>query len=177
MAKKSLAERLKMVDTVSKKINEKAGKDIVGRLSNNEGLMDKIQHKFIETPSMNFNEAIGGGWPKGHISIVSGDSDSGKTYILLESIANAQAKDPDFIALWLESEHSMKQSILDEVGIDMERFIYLEHDRDGAGEEAVNRLESYLAMGVADMIVINSLKSLVPSEEFKKDMNSLQVGA
>lgn len=27
------------------------------------------------------------------------------------------------------------------------------------------------------MIVINSLKCLVPSEEFKKDMNSLQVGA
>lgn len=31
----------------------------------------------------------------------------------------------------------------------MERFIYLEHDRDGAGEEAINRLESYLAMGIA----------------------------
>lgn len=26
------------------------------------------------------------------------------------------------------------------------------------------------------MVVINSLKCLVPSEEFKKDMNSLQVG-
>ena len=75
---KTLAERLKMIDTVSKKINEKVGKNIVGRLSNNEELMDKIQHKYIETPSMNVNEAIGGGWPKGHISIVSGDSDSGE---------------------------------------------------------------------------------------------------
>ena len=75
---KSLAERLKMIDTVSKKINDKVGKDVVGRLSNNEVLIDKIQHKFIETPSMNVNEAIGGGWPKGHVSIVSGDSDSGK---------------------------------------------------------------------------------------------------
>lgn len=174
---KSLAERLKMIDTVSKKINDKVGKDVVGRLSNNEELKDRIQHKYIETPSMNVNEAIGGGWPKGHVSIVSGDSDSGKTYFLLESIAKEQKKNPDFIALWLESEHSLKQSILDEVGIDMERFVYLEHDREGAGEEAINRLESYLAMGVADMIVINSLKCLVPSEEFKKDMNSLQVGA
>lgn len=174
---KTLAERLKMIDTVSKKINEKVGKNIVGRLSNNEELMDKIQHKYIETPSMNVNEAIGGGWPKGHISIVSGDSDSGKTYYLLETIANEQEKNPSFIALWLESEHSLKQSILDEVGIDMERFVYLEHDRAGAGEEAINRLEAYLAAGVADMIVINSLKCLVPSEEFKKDMNSLQVGA
>lgn len=93
MTKKSLAERLKMIDTVSKKINEKVGKDVVGRLSNNEELMDRIQHKFIETPSMNVNEAIGGGYPKGNITIVSGDEDSGKTYHLLETIALEQAKD------------------------------------------------------------------------------------
>ena len=86
-------------------------------------------------------------------------------------------ENPEFIALWLESEHSLKQSMLDEVGIDMDRFIYIEHDREGAGEEAINRIEAYLSMGVADMAVINSLKCLVPSEEFKKDMGSLQVGA
>lgn len=147
MDNKTLAEKLKAIDAASKKINEKAGKNIVGRLSVNEDLKSKIQHKFIETPSLNVNDAIGGGWPRGHISIVSGAEDSGKTYFLLETIAMEQRRNPEFIALWLESEHSLKQSLLDEVGIDMERFIYLEHDRDGAGEEAINRLESYLAMG------------------------------
>lgn len=177
MSEKTLAEKLKQIDQVSLKINEKSGKEIVGRLSENKILSEKIQHRFIPTPSLNFNEAIGGGFPKGAMTIISGDSDSGKTYILLETIAQAQKNNPNFIALWLESEASLRQSILDEVGIDMQRFIYLEHERDGAGEMAIDRIEAYLTMGVADMIVINSLKALVPSEEFKKDMGSLQVGA
>lgn len=177
MAKKSLAERLKMVDSISKKINEKAGKEIVGRLSKNEELSERLKAKFIKTPSMNINEAFGGGWPVGNISIVCGMEDSGKTGILLETIALNQRENPDFVALWLESEASLKNTTLDMFGIDRDRFIIIEHDRDGAGEEAINRIEAYLAAGVADMVVINSLKCLVPSEEFKKDMGSLQVGA
>ena len=177
MAKKSLAERLKLVDSISKKINEKAGKEIVGRLSKNEELKERLKARFIHTPSMNINEAFGGGWPIGNISIVCGMEDSGKTAILLETIAKNQKEDPDFVALWLESEASLKDATIDMFGIDRDRFIIIEHDRDGAGEEAINRIEAYLAAGVADMVVINSLKCLVPSEEFKKDMGSLQVGA
>ena len=86
MAKKSLAERWKMVDTISKNINAKAGKDIVGRISTSVAMQEKLKAKFIPTPSMNVNEAIGGGWPVGNISIVCGEEDSGKTGILLETI-------------------------------------------------------------------------------------------
>lgn len=175
MAKKSLAERLKMVDSISKKINEKAGREIVGRLSKNETMNEKLKARFIPTPSMNVNEAIGGGWPVGNISIVCGMEDSGKTGILLETIAVNQKNNPDFLAVWLESENSLKETTLDMFGIDRERFILIEHDRSGAGEEAINRLEAMLNIQ-PDMVVINSLKCLVPSEEFKKDMNSLQVG-
>lgn len=177
MAKKSLAERLKMADTIAKKINDNAGKEIVGRISKSEEMQDRLKAKFIPTPSMNLNEAIGGGWPVGNISIVCGEEDSGKTGILLETIGKHHKEDPDFVAVWLESEASLKDNTLKMFGIDPERFILIEHDRDGAGEEAVNRLEAFLAAGIANMVVINSLKCLVPSEEFKKDMNSLQVGA
>lgn len=177
MAKKSLAERLKDIDSISAGINKTAGKTIVGRLSNSDDLKEKLKHKFIPTPSINVNTAIGGGWPIGNISIVCGLEDSGKTAILLESIALAQRNDPNFVPLWLESEASLKESMLDMFGIDKERFVLIEHDRDGAGEQAINRLESYLVSGSVDMIVINSLKCLVPSEEFKKTMGEVQVGA
>lgn len=177
MPKKSLAERLKDIDSISAGINKTAGKTIVGRLSNSDDLKEKLKHKFIPTPSINVNAAIGGGWPIGNISIVCGLEDSGKTAILLESIALAQKNDPNFVPLWLESEASLKESMLDMFGIDKERFVLIEHDRDGAGEQAINRLESYLVSGSVDMIVINSLKCLVPSEEFKKTMGEVQVGA
>lgn len=177
MAKKPLSERLVLIDKTSREFNEKANKPIVGRLSANSELLEKLNHKFIETPSLNFNAAIGGGWPIGNITVLTGDSDSGKTFILLESIAKKQKEDPNFVALWLESESSLKDSLLKQLDIDMERFVYLEHERDGAGERAIDRLEAYIAAGVADMVVVNSLKCLVPSEEFKKGMGDLQVGA
>ena len=148
MAKKSLAERLKLIDSISKNINAKAGKDIVGRISKNEAIQEKLKAKFIATPSMNLNEVLGGGWPKGNISIVCGEEDSGKTAILLETIGKNMAEDPDFVALWLESEASLKDMTLDMFNIDRDRFILIEHDRAGAGEEAVNRLEAYLAAGI-----------------------------
>ena len=81
MAKKSLAERLKLADSIAKKINDNAGKEIVGRISKSESMQEKLKAKFIPTPSMNLNEAIGGGWPVGNISIVCGEEDSGKTAI------------------------------------------------------------------------------------------------
>lgn len=177
MAKKTLAERLKAIDSISNDINKNAGKTIVGRLSNTQELKEKLTSKFIPTPSINVNEAIGGGWPIGNISIVSGLEDSGKTAILLETIAKEQQNNPDFVALWLESEASLKDSMLEMFGIDKERFVVVEHDKEGAGEEAVTRLEAFLASGNFDMCVINSLKALVPSEEFKKTMGEVQVGA
>lgn len=176
MAKKSLAERLKAIDGLSNDINKDAGKVIVGRISTNNDIKEKLKHKFIPGPSLNVNEAFGGGLPIGNTTIICGLEDSGKTMYLLETIAMNQKADPEFIALWLESEHSIKQATLDMFGIDRERFIYLEHERTGAGEQAVNRLESFVASGTCNMAVINSLKCLVPSEEFQKDMASSQVG-
>lgn len=174
---KSLAEKLKIMDKISEGINNAAGRVIAGRISANQEMADKLKTTFIETPSINVNEVIGGGWPRGNISIVSGAEDSGKTFLLLETIAKNQKEDPNFIAVWLESEASLKQETLDMLKIDMDRFYPLYHEREGAGEMAIDRIEAMIASGAVDFVVINSLKCLVPSEEFKKSMGSLQVGA
>lgn len=173
--KASLAERLKMSDNIAKKINEKMEKEIVGRISNSDGIQNKIKHKYIPTPSINVNEAIGGGFPIGNTTIISGEPDSGKTAYLLETISKNQKENPDFVALWLESEASIKSSTLEMFGIDTSRLIFVEHEREGAGEVAIDIIESYLVANIVDMVVINSLKCLVPSEEFKKDMVSSSV--
>lgn len=86
-------------------------------------------------------------------------------------------KDPNFVAAWLESENSLqKEYICDTFGIDPQRFFFIDHDRDGAGEGAIDLMESILATGVIDMCVVNSLKMLVPSEEFRKSLSDHVVG-
>lgn len=173
----SLADKLKLIDSLSNDINKNANKSIIGRIGTNEEMQEKLEVEFIPTPSLKINTMFGGGFARRNISIICGAPDSGKTMYLLETIALNQKLDPNFVALWLESEASLKMEALNMFGIDTNRFVILKHDREGAGEEAINRIEASLAMGVYDMVVINSLKCLVPSEEFAKDMNSVQVGA
>lgn len=100
-----------------------------------------------------------------------------KTSLVLETIALNQKKDPNFVAGWLESENSLqKEYVVETFGIDPERFFYIEHDRDGAGEKALDLVETALSTGAIDLFCINSLKCLVPSEEFKKSIGDAVVG-
>lgn len=176
MADLNLQEKKKRLDKLSEGFNKKKGKTVVGRVSQCEELQQALRVEFIPTPSLNVNVALGGGWPKGRISIVSGNEDSGKTFILLETIGKAMKEDPNFMAGWLESEGSLTEDNLNQFGIDTERFFYLEVDREGAAEEALNVVEAALVTGSIDMFVINSLKCLVPKEEFEKGMEQVQVG-
>ena len=172
----SLAERQKTLDKLSENFNKKNNKVIAGRLGKNSELREKISVKFIETPSLNLNYALGGGIPKGRITIVAGQPDSGKTFLLLETIAKKMKEDPNFIVGWLESEESLNIKTLEDLGIDLDRFYFDSISRDGAAEEALNKVEAILLSGAVDMFVINSLKCLVPSEELQKGMEQVQVG-
>ena len=175
--RKSMTERMKTLNTVAQKVNEKAGKKIVGFIGKDPEIMEKLRIKFIKTPSVEVNDAMGGGLPKGRITIISGLSDSGKTSLLLETIAHNQQEDPEFIAAWLESENSLqKEYVCDTFGIDPDRFFFIGHDKKMAGEGAIDLLDSVLEAGVVDMAVVNSLKMLVPSEEFRKSVGDAVVG-
>lgn len=73
----TLQEKLKRLDKLSDGFNKQKGKTMMGRVSKNEDLQNMLTVEFIPTPSLNVNDALGGGWPKGRISIVSGNEDSG----------------------------------------------------------------------------------------------------
>lgn len=77
MSELNLQEKKKRLDKLSEGFNKKKGKAVVGRVSQCEELQKALRVEFISTPSLNVNEALGGGWPKGRISIVSGNEDSG----------------------------------------------------------------------------------------------------
>lgn len=178
MAKKkmSLAEKKKMMSSMIGKINDKVGKSVIGFASDEE-IKEKLTIDWIPTPSLRVNEITGGGIPRGKVTIVAGDSDSGKTSHMLETIGMNMAKDPDFMALWLESEESLEIEVLETVfGIDLDRFVLIYLEKDGAAEVALDRMEAAMSSGVFDICVINSLKCLTPSTEFEKEMAAATIG-
>lgn len=70
--KKPLAERLKLLDRATAAINKRYNKTICGRIGQNEEIKEALTTKFIPTPSLDLNEAVGGGFPRGKMSIVAG---------------------------------------------------------------------------------------------------------
>lgn len=175
---KSLKEKISVLDKLSSALNKKAGKTVVGRIGDNEEIAEKLRIKFIPSKCEEFNQVTGGGYPRGRTVLIAGMEDSGKTSRLLEDIGYNMQKDPGFTSLWIESEGSLEINYLEKTfGIDPNRFYYLEVEREGAAETCLDRIESYLALGnVLDIVVINSLKCLVPKRETTDSFNDSQVG-
>ena len=170
--KKSLTEKLAILDKATETINKKCGKVVCGRIGKIPEIAEKLKIKWLPSPSYTFNELTGGGIPIGKFTIIAGDQDSGKTGSMLELIAFNQKKDPEFIACWLESENSItKEYAVDMFGIDPERFFYIEHEKEGAAEKAIDILNAVVASGCCNICVINSLKCLVPKTEMDQGMD------
>lgn len=174
--KMSIKEKLKMLDAVASKTNKKYNKVIMGRIGKTPEIMEKLTIKFIPTPSAHLNRDLGGGIPRARCSIITGDPDSGKTSLLLETIAVNMKEDPDFVAGWLESEHSLEKNyILDTFKIDPERFFFIPLDTEIGTEKTLDIVEGLIATGAVDMFCINSLRCLVPDKEREKEMSDAVV--
>lgn len=178
--RKPLAERLKLLDEISGKFNQKCGKKIMGRIGVDQEIMDKLTMRYIPTPSHELNMAIddhGGGIPRGRCTIACGKRDSGKTSILLETIGknmhNLDGTPTDFVALWVESENSItKEQVCDMFNIIPEQFSLIRVPASVPAETILDTVQGILQSGVVDMVVINSLSCLTPNKEMETSLTS-----
>lgn len=178
--KMTLAEKKKILGTVIEDINTKAKSKVIG-FACDEDIKEKLRIKYLPFASLNLNFAIGGGekiagLPYGKISVIEGESDSGKTSCLLEAIGLEMSTNPDFTVAWVESEESISEDHLTMFNIDPDRFILIPVERKGAAESAINSLETIISSGAINFAFINSLKCLTPGEEFIKTMEQSTIG-
>ena len=82
---KSKAERMKALKTLFTNINKKEGYNAVNFASDPE-INERLKVEFYPVKSLALRAAIQG-LPKGKMSLIVGNPDSGKTSFLLETIA------------------------------------------------------------------------------------------
>lgn len=173
--KLTLSEKQKRLDAIAADINSRMKKNIVGRLSD-PTVQEQIKIEFIPSASPELNDAVGGGFPRGKMTIISGAADSGKTNLALNTIGERMMKDPEFTALWLESEFSLDyEHMIHTFNIDPDRFVYVPFERDRGGEEALNQFIEILESGAVDFAVVNTLRALIPSTEIHKKMEDVDI--
>lgn len=163
-----MPEKLAKIRQQINKVNASAGKVVAGFLNDKE-IADSLTVKYLPTPNDDLNEAIGGGFPIGRTTIITGLADSGKTSLALETIGQEMMRDENFLALWLESENSLELNyIVDTFHIDPNRFIVVEMNLKEGGEAALDQCASLLRTGTFNMFVINSMKALIPKTQLNK---------
>jgi recombination protein RecA len=144
------------------------------RLSTGVGF--KIERQ--ETPSFGMNRALMGGLPLGRQVLIWGSKSSAKSSLCLQMIGQAQADGK--LCAWIDAEMSYSEEWAKAMGVDTDNLIV---SQARTINEMVDVGTSLMNAGV-DIIVIDSITSLLPAiyfekgtDELKELENTKQIGA
>ena len=119
------------------------------------GIGSDIAYEKLATPFFQVNRAMGGGFPRTKHTCISGHPGTGKTVLILHTIAYHQAKDPEFVAAFFDAEDALDPAWMERLGIDLQRMVIV---------QGLNKLEDYLdayikiaRTGLVDMMVLDSI--------------------
>lgn len=163
-------EKQKALDEALGKINKKFGVGTVTKASEAE---DKLIKRTIKTPSIEFNNMLGGGM-KSFIELY-GPPSSGKTSMAIETLAYNQKMDPEFIGAWLETEGSVTKEIIELHGVDLNRLVYWNQEDVDNAESALDVIRSLVSSGAVDLVIINSIAGLAPKVETEDDLEKQNI--
>lgn len=134
------------------------------RLATGEGIKTEMQ----PTPSPGLNRALGGGFPYGRQVLLWGSKSSAKSSLCLQTIAMAQKSGK--LCAWIDAEMSYDEEWAKKLGVDTTQLIYSEAR---SINDMVDVGVALLGAGV-DLIVIDSISSLLPAVYFEKDSDELK---
>ena len=155
------------IDEIVKSINKQHGEDIIVKGSRVTEVLPRIT-----TGVLAFDMMLGGGWPVNQWSEIVGDESSGKTAIAYKTIAANQAKDPDWLALWVAAEEYVPE-YAEAIGVDLDRLWVVETN---VMEDAYDLIIRAMDNRAVDCVVLDSLPALVPETEYEKSMDEFTVG-
>lgn len=133
----------------------------------------------FSTGSIMLDLALGrGGYPRGYVMELFGDSMGGKTTLCLIGIASIQAEeyaksleDPNYqerTAVFIDAEHTFDAKLAAEYGVNLEKLVYINPK---SAENAVDIAEALIRSGEVAMIVFDSVPAMVPSKISESSMD------
>jgi len=124
--------------------------------------------QYAETPSFGLNRALNGGLPYGRQVLVWGSKSSAKSSLCLQIIGLAQKEGK--ICAWIDAEMSYDKKWAEGLGVDSSKLIVSQC-------RTINEMVdvgTHLMNAGVDIIVIDSITSLLPAIYFEKDSDELK---
>ena len=161
MAKKIVEENKEVESTnksvstldIAKKTIMRQYGDVVKPMSEKPLIIDTIS-----TRSIGLDAALGrGGFAKGRIYEIIGDTGSGKTTLAISLIAEAQSRGMNCV--FVDAEHSADSILFENTGVDLSKLTTVDLY---TGEDNLSVTEMLMATGEIDLVVIDSVTALIP---------------
>lgn len=137
-------------------------------------LMDenhKIEIKRLKTGSFDLDRKMGGGWPVGRINEIAGENGTGKTTLVLETIAQAQAEGKR--CAFIDVEAAYNREYAEKLGVNNSELIF---SQPNGGEEAWDIVEVLAKTGEVDLIILDSIGGLIATKEVEGEMGDNNIG-
>ena len=155
-----------LIEELAAEINKKYGEDILIKGSDAK---EEVPH--TSTGVLAFDLALGGGWAANQWNEIVGEESSGKTAIAYKTVAANQAKDPEYLALWVAAEEYVPEYAAS-FGVDLDRLWVVETNEMEAALDLVLKAVENRAV---DCVVLDSLPALVTETEVNKAMDEASV--
>lgn len=172
MAKKKNESTGSALDVARKSIVKKYGEGVISKLGDHDDLKIDV----ISTGSIALDVALGvGGFAMGRLHEVYGPNSSGKSTLALS--ACMQALMDGMRVVYIDAEHALDPKLVrsmgHEVGVDPDG---IELVQAFTGDENLEIAEIFMATGEVDVVVIDSVSSLIPKGMAEKEIGEDTIG-
>src|SRR3989442_4224668 len=152
-------EKKRAMELAIAQIEKQFGKGSIMKLGATEAPPPDVP--VIPSGSLGLDLALGtGGLPRGRVIEIFGPESSGKTTLMLHTIAEAQKTGGT--AAFIDAEHALDLTYAEKLGVNTAELLVSQPD---TGEQALEITETLVRSGAVDIIVIDSLAALVPRAE------------
>jgi recombination protein RecA len=130
--------------------------------------------------------ALGGGWPFGKISLITGEYSTGKTLLALKAAESLKSYDKlthkykdqvthftPCTCLWVSAEDSFPSDWAAVHGWDFAKFSVAKPEY---GEQAVDIVTTAIRSDLFDLIVVDSIAAMIPIKELEESAEDAQMG-
>lgn len=164
----------KRIKEIMTKINKRYGEGKVTLA----GQAARLNIKRIPTGSFTLDVETGGGYPLARVSIIAGPYSSGKTFMALKAVSEAQKMFADKNPVWIDAEGVFSEEWAKRLGVitDPEAPNALILVRPSTSEEALDIASVFVMEESVSIIVYDSLAATSPKDEIEGSMEDWTMG-
>lgn len=166
MTKNPAREKLKALQSYINQYEKKGnGKAVIAI-----GADLDLKQDYIVPPMVPLQKLLGrdtgepGGFPVGKYSVIAGPEKTGKSTLLLQTVASDLDKNKDAIWAWIDAENAFDEVYANRFGIDMERLIII---KGSTLEDQLQRIIDLTKAKLLRGVVVDSIGALVPRAEME----------